>query len=70
MRFSLINLDDSDRSDEVYMLTPGYEKTVFAVPLAALDKFIPLVTTASRGVPEARCPTCGGDPIWPPQEVR
>lgn len=68
MRFSLINLDDAGRSDEVYMLTPGCEKTVFAVPLAALDKFIPMVTRASRSVPEARCPACGGNPVWPPEE--
>ena len=66
MRFSLIHLDDADRSDEVYVVVPGAEKTVFAVPLGALDKFIPLVTTALRGLPQARCRACGGDPVWPP----
>lgn len=70
MRFSLIHFHDDSPSTEVIVLTPGYEKTVFAVPLGKLDEFVPLVTEASRGIPDAHCPACGGDPLGPPRTRR
>ena len=66
MRFSLINLDDANEFDEVYVYTPGGEKVVCAVPLAALDRFLPLVAEATADLPEFRCPACGGDPLGDP----
>ncbi len=66
MRFSLINLDDGNESDEVFVVTPGGEKLICAVPLAALDKFLPLVADSRSDTPEYRCPACGGDPLGAP----
>ncbi len=64
MRFSLMHLDDEDRSDEAYLVVPGGpEKTVFAVPAAGLHHFLPLLAQATRDVPEAVCRHCGGDLI-------
>jgi hypothetical protein len=63
MRFSLIHLDDAGRSDEVHVLVPGVEKTLFATPLAVLAEFLPLLAEASADLPEARCSACGGDPL-------
>lgn len=67
MRFSLINVDNANASDEVYVFAPGGDKKVVcAVPLAALDKFLPLLAEASSDLPEYRCPACGGDPLGAP----
>jgi hypothetical protein len=61
VRFSLIHLDDEGISDTCWVVTPGVEKTVIAVPLQALDAFLPLLAEASRDLPEARCEVCEGD---------
>lgn len=66
MRFSLINLDDANESDEVYVYTPGGENVICAVPLMALDQLLPLLAEASADLPEFRCPACGGDPLGAP----
>ena len=69
MRFSLINLDDANESDEAYVYVPGGDDVVSAVPLAALGEFLPIVAKAFADQPEFRCPACGGDPLGPPPDA-
>lgn len=69
MRLSLINLDDENRSDEVFVYVPGGNDFISAVPLEALPQFLPLLANATADLPEARCPACGGDPLGQPDDA-
>jgi len=65
VRFSLINLDDEDRSDEVFVVVPDGPKAVIAVPLRALPLFLPLLARAWPDLPEPCCAACGGNLLGP-----
>jgi hypothetical protein len=62
MRFHLIHVFDELRNDEheeVFVITPGGEKTAMAVPIGALPAFMPLLAQGVDGLPAPRCPDCG-----------
>jgi len=59
MHFSLIHLAEvPGEGEEVFVVIPGGGKTVIAVPLDALQHFLPVLAQAATGLPPPRCPAC------------
>jgi hypothetical protein len=64
MHFCAIHLDDAPSApdaEEVYVVVPGGSKTAMAVPLDALEQFLPLLERAVGGAGRPRCPTCAAE---------
>ena len=61
MVFCVIHVDPpcaEPEDEEVYVVVPGTNQTVIAVPLDALPQFLPLLEQAVRDLPSAHCAAC------------
>lgn len=72
MHFHLMHIDDEprpvDAEEEVYLVTPGGEKTALAVPLDAVPKVLELLAEVYEGAPEQVCDACG-EPLARPKRT-
>jgi hypothetical protein len=54
-----------NEGEEVYVLTPGGDRTALAVPLDAIPKVLELLAESLDGIPEQVCEHCGSELVVP-----